>query len=302
MHDTKSMGEKIMTNNNTQPEMETRKALDFGLDETLPKHWHSGDAFKTRLLDGLQLGFPEGERYFISSVRVYRDQIKDEKLLHDVKEFTQQEAQHGIAHTHFNNVLASQGMPMDRILAEHKEKIRSDEEKYSDEFNLALTAAYEHFTALLADAFFTKKEVTAGIDHRMKSLFAWHAIEEMEHRSVAFNVMKNVAKVGYWKRCGAMIVATYTITGTMMKFANQLLEADGYSKWQRRKLFFKNLGWMYGPKGILSAFTPALLQYFLPNFHPEDIPVIHNYDDWVATYNETGDARQACDALIAAAY
>ena len=128
----------------TQPEIEARKDIDFGLDENLPKYWHSNDPFKTRIHDALQSTFPEGERYFISSVRAFRDQIKDENLIHEVKEFTVQEAQHGIAHTKYNNLLAKQGMPMERLLAEHKDKTKEDERKWSPEYNLAITAAAEH--------------------------------------------------------------------------------------------------------------------------------------------------------------
>lgn len=286
----------------SQPDIAVRKDMDFGLDESVPKHYHSNDAFKTRILDGMQLGFPEGERFFIQSVRAFRDQIKDPELLHAVKEFTQQEAQHGIAHTKFNDLMAFHGAPMDRIIKEHTALLYKDHENVSAEFKLAITAACEHFTALLGESFFTKAEVTEGIDPRMRALFAWHAIEEMEHRSVAFDVMQKVAKVGYFKRCAAMVIATYKTMAMMFRFANQLLESDGYSWWQRRMMFVKNFGWMYGRKGILSSFTPALLLYFKPGFHPEDIPVIHNYPAWVEVYNATGDPRKACDALVAAAH
>jgi len=291
-----------MTTTN-QPEIEARKDIDFGLDGDLPKYWHSNDAFKTRLHDALQCTFPEGERYFISSVRAFRDRITDPKLMHEVKEFTVQEAQHGIAHTKYNNLLAAQGMPMERLLRQHKEKTKRDEQNWSPEYNLAITAAAEHFTALLADTYFSKKETTAGMHPKMKALFAWHAIEEMEHRSVAFNVMKDVAKVGYWKRAMAMLHATWIISSFMFGFANQMLKADGFSRWQRAAMFVKNIPWMYGPrKGILSSFTPNLLRYFKPSFHPEDIPVVHNYGQWVEVYDKTGNPHQACDAMIAAAY
>lgn len=285
-----------------QPDIEARKDLDFGLDENTPKYWHSNDPFKTRIHDALQSTFPEGERYFISCIRAFRDRIKDPKLQHEVKEFTVQEAQHGIAHTTYNKLLEKQGMPMERLLAFHKDKTRGDEKRFSPEFNLALTASFEHFTALLADAYFSRKETTAGMDPKMKALFAWHAIEEMEHRSVAFNVMQSVAKVGYFKRSYAMIYGTWMVMYFMFSLSDEMLKADGFSKWQRRKMFFKNLNWMFGYKGILSSFTPSLLRYFKPGFHPEEIPVIHNYPNWVEAYNESGNPHKACEALIAAAH
>jgi predicted metal-dependent hydrolase len=287
----------------SQPDMEVREKLDFGLDETIPRYWLDGDPFKTRLLDGMQVTFPDGERYFISAVRAFKNKITDPKQLEDVKAFTRQEAQHGIAHTLYNNLLRKQGLPVDEIIAEHKEKLNNGYLKeLSPEYNVALTAAFEHFTALMAEAFFSKKEVTEGFDPRMKSLFAWHAIEEMEHRSVAFDVMQKVANVGYFTRCRAMVFGTYETMRVMFTSTDKLLKADGFSKWERRKMFLKNLPWMYGRKGVFSAFTVPLLAYFKPGFHPEKIPVVHNYPAWVKEYDKSGDPEKACNALLAAAH
>ena len=280
------------------PEIKARENIDFGLDQEIPKYWFRNDPFKTRIFDGLQITFPDGERYFISSVRKFRDKITDAKLKQDVVQFTRQEAQHGIAHTKYNQLLESQGVPMKALLEDHKKMLESFNQRFSPEFNVALTAAFEHFTALMANAFFGKKEVLEGTDERMKSLFAWHAIEEMEHRSVAFDVMQKVAKVGYFKRSGAMALGTYFTMATMFKMVDKLLEADGYSKRERRILFLKNLKWMYGKKGVLSAFTPELLAYFKPNFHPENIPIMQNYSTWVDVYEDTQDPFKACVALM----
>ena len=285
-----------------QPDIEPRENLQFGLDEDIPKYWFRNDPFKTRFMDGLQIGFPDGERYFISSVRAFRDRITDPKQQQDVKDFTRQEGQHGIAHTLYNQRLEKQGMPIPQMLVQHKERMKQFEKRFSPEFNVALTAAFEHYTALMADAFFGRAEVMEGTDHRIKSLFAWHAIEEMEHRSVAFNVMQKVARVGYFKRALAMIYGTWETTVVMFKQLDKLLEADGFSKRERRAMLIKNLGWLYGRKGILSAFTPQLLAYFKPGFHPEQIPVMHNYPTWIETYKRTDDPQQACDALMAAAH
>lgn len=284
-----------------QPNIEPREHLDFGLDETIPKYWFDNDPFKTRLMDGLQMGFPEGERYFISSIRAFRDRITDPKQKQDVMDFTRQEGQHGIAHTVFNKLLEKQGLPVADMLAEHKSQLRGFEKRFSPEFNLALTAAFEHFTALMAETFFGRADVMAGADRRMQALFAWHAIEEMEHRSVAFDVMKKVGKVGYFKRSAALLYGTWQTTVTMLRSADQLLAADGFSRAERIAMFARNWKWMYGKNGVLSAFLPQLVAYLKPGFHPEDIPVMQNYGAWIAAYQRTLDPMQACDALMAAA-
>ncbi len=279
-----------------------RENIDFGLDASIPRYWYANDPYKTRVMDGMQLYFPEGERYFITSVRPFREQISDPILAKHVKDFTRQEGQHGIAHTHFNQLLRDQGMPVDEMLAMQKKRNNFWLTRFSQEFNLALTGAFEHFTALLAEGFFSRKQVMDGADPRVKALFAWHAIEEMEHKAVVFNVMTTVAKVGYLKRSAAMIYATLEMTFETYRSTDVLLKADGFSWLERKRMFFAHLPWMYGRNGVFSSFSGMILAYLKPGFHPDDIPVVHNYPDWIQAYERTGDPGQACDALIAAAY
>ena len=279
-----------------------RENIDFGLDASIPRYWYANDPYKTRVMDGMELYFPEGERYFITSVRPFREQISDPTLAKHVKDFTRLEGQHGIAHTHFNQLLRDQGMPVDEMLAMQKKRNNFWLTRFSQEFNLALTGAFEHFTALLAEGFFSRKQVMEGADPRVKALFAWHAIEEMEHKAVVFNVMTTVAKVGYLKRSAAMVYATLEMTFETYRSTDVLLKADGFSWLERKRMFFAHLPWMYGRNGVFSSFSGMILAYLKPGFHPDDIPVVHNYPDWIQAYERTGDPGQACDALIAAAY
>jgi len=292
-----------MNNRISDPErIIPRENIDFGLDASIPRYWYANDPYKTRVMDGMQLYFPEGERYFITTVRPYREQISDPILAKHVKNFTRQEGQHGIAHTQFNQLLREQGLPVDEMLAMQKKRNHFWLTRFSQEFNLALTGAFEHFTALLAEGFFTRKQVMAGADPRVKALFAWHAIEEMEHKAVVFNVMTTVAKVGYFKRCAAMIYATLEMTFETYRSTDVLLKADGFSWLERKRMFVAHLPWMYGRNGVFSSFSGMILAYLKPGFHPDDIPVVHNYPDWIQAYERTGDPGQACAALIAAAY
>ncbi|REH39126.1 hypothetical protein DFR26_1307 [Paraperlucidibaca baekdonensis] len=280
-----------------------RRDLDFGLShDDIPRYWMAGDAFMTRVFDAVQSTFPDGERYFISAVRAFRDRITDPKLLADVKDFTQQEGQHGQVHTRYNDRLRRQGIDIDaftrrtRVITERRLK------NLSPEYNIAMTAALEHFTAMMADLFFAEKTMMQGADARVRALFAWHAIEEMEHKAVAFDVMQQVAGVGYATRVTAMTHASvlfslYTVVSPWF-----MLAMDGYSKTERLKLYGKHLGWMFGPrKGILPRLLPMLASYYRPGFHPNHIPTVHNYAAWLETFERTGDSIAAADAMHEAA-
>ncbi|WP_242109017.1 metal-dependent hydrolase [Luteimonas aquatica] len=280
-----------------------RENLDFGLGNDLPRYWFKGNPYKTRYLDALQMGFPDGERYFITSVRAFRDGITDPAMQEDVRNFMRQEGQHGMTHTRYNRMLQAQGLPVDNVVREMKRILDADTERFSPEFNLAATAGFEHFTAMLAEAFFARASVTAGSDPHVVAMFAWHAIEEMEHKSVAYDVMQKVAKVGYWKRAGAMLFATWRMASRSYVTTDVLLRADGYGFWSRLGLHLRYFPWVYGPRrGIFGSLAPKLLAYFKPGFHPQQLPNIHNYPAWVEAYERTGDPLIASEALLAAAH
>jgi uncharacterized protein len=63
----------------------------------------------------------------------------------------------------------------------------------SEKFNLAVTAALEHYTATLAGMLLTDPKARAEIGHDgVRYLLMWHALEESEHKAVAFDVYKQV--------------------------------------------------------------------------------------------------------------
>jgi uncharacterized protein len=280
-----------------------RENLDFGLDASIPQYWYRGDAYKSRYVDAVQLSFPDGERYFITCVRAFRDQITDPALQVAVRDFTRQEGQHGMVHTRYNKLLETQGLPVDALLDQIKALIARRMRIYSPQFNLALTAAAEHFTAMLAEAFFAKAATTEGMNSSMRAMLAWHAIEEMEHKSVAYDVMQKVAGVGYRLRVLAMLFAIKEFLAFTYRVSSKFLEADGYNKRQRFWMHVKHLGWLHGPrKGIYGSLTGRLLVYFKPGFHPTQEPTMHNYKNWLEAYERTGDPGIACDAMCAAAY
>ncbi|MEO6697876.1 MAG: metal-dependent hydrolase [Paraperlucidibaca sp.] len=280
-----------------------RKDLDFGLDaDDIPRYWMAGDAFRTRVFDAVQSTFPDGERYFISAVRAYRDRITDPVLLQEVKDFTMQEGQHGQVHTRFNERLRRQGINIDAFTRHTREITERRLKDMSAEYNIAMTAALEHFTAMMADLFFAEKEMMAGADPRVRAMFAWHAIEEMEHKAVAYDVMQKVAGVGYATRVTAMTHASIMFSLYSLVSPWFMLGMDGYSKTERIKLYAKSLGWMLGPrKGMFPRLIPMLASYYRPGFHPNDVPTVHNYQAWLQSYEDTQDTIAAAEAMHNAA-
>ena len=285
-----------------QPDIVPREKLCFGFDQDIPKYWLGGDPFRTRFCDAMSTIFPEGERFFISCVRDFRDRVTDPKLQDEIRQFIRQEGQHGIIHSQFNDHLTKQGIRVERYEAFMKWWLFDVLRKYlPKKHTLALTAASEHLTSIMAEAMFERKSVMGDADPRMFAMYAWHAMEEMEHKAVAFDVMQKVAKVGYVRRTAALLETTLAFNYNVLSFTNAMLRRDGFTRWQRFKLFAKGLGWVYGPDGLFMGCWRSYFRYFKPGFHPWHEPPVPMYQVWVNAFNKSGDPLEAGRVVSATA-
>jgi predicted metal-dependent hydrolase len=160
----------------------------------LPKHFaQDGDLIASHVIMALSSVFPDGEDFFVRSVRHYRDQVADPALKRQVAGFIGQEAVHGREHRVFNNRLDELGYPAKEYERVTKFGLKIRERILPAKANLAATAALEHFTATLAELVLTNEEIRElmGAD-AVRDLFVWHALEESEHKAVAFDVYKAV--------------------------------------------------------------------------------------------------------------
>lgn len=273
-----------------------RKNLDFKLDQ-VPRFWFGGDPFRTRMFDALSLTFPDGERYFIESVRLFKEQITDPDLKNRVADFIRQEAQHGIAHEKMNQVMRDQGMPVDQFIQMLNKIFKFELSKRSPQYNIAMTAAAEHLTALMAETFYSQKKTLKEAHPYVRSLLAWHAIEEMEHRDVAFDVMKQVGNVPESTRKFALAFTTFMMLNFTIYRANIMLKYDGFSRLERIKMTVRGLPWFLGKNGMLTTMKSQYLDWFKPDFHPSQHPVIHQYQTWIDTLAQTNDPIAAGEAF-----
>jgi len=150
--------------------------------QNIPEYFWDDDPFKTHLINGLSILFPEGERFFIKSVLNYRDQVTDEKLLKEIKEFSAQEAQHTLIHEAMNDLPTRYGYPVEKCEEAIGEGLRAfldlaNKSSIVKRAALATTVCMEHFTAILAyQVLANGDEMLEGLDPNVRSLFEWHAI------------------------------------------------------------------------------------------------------------------------------
>lgn len=291
-----------MPDDQTHAAIVARENLDFDLDNPdIPKYWMGGDAFKTRFFDAMSTLFPQGERFFITSVREFRDQITDPTLLQEVKDFTRQEAQHSMVHRQYNERLKRQGVDIDAITQQLEDELFTEAQRLlSPTQRLGVTAALEHLTSMMCTCFFERRELLEASDPRVRAMYAWHAIEEVEHKAVAFDVLERVAKAGWWRRNVPMLLVTFGFPFTVAGIMNTMFKVDGFSFWQRMGLWTRGLWWFYKPGGLFMPTLGYYFAYYKPGFHPWKLKEMPSYGTWLRTFNDTKDPIAAGNALHAA--
>lgn len=241
------------------------RRMDFKFDPDLPLYWFDNSQFKTTLLTALSCTFPEGERFFVRSVRHYQPTLRSEKLKEEVKGFIGQEAHHGNEHEVFNALMQEKGMPTKKVEQFVYNGVRWQAKHISRERQLAKTCALEHFTAMLAETILEHPEFLKGMDERMLPLWLWHAVEESEHKSVAYDVYQE--QVGdYWIRASEMALTTLEFTGfTIFHYLQLRAEMTDKRDWRSIRDGFN---WLLGSPGFLRKLGPAYLSYYKRDFHP----------------------------------
>ena len=252
-----------------------RRDLDFNIPEQLSPAdvgtWHKQGRHVSHFFNALSVFFPEGERFFIHSLRNYRDQITDPKLQRDILGFIGQEAMHGREHVDFNNLMDSAGLPATRLDKFIGKLLSGLKKVLPNSMQLAVTLALEHFTAMMADHVLRDAKVLDDSNPRMAALWRWHALEETEHKGVAFDVYEQVVGkgVGAWAlRCLALVLASAVFMALVFVFHLRLLandpQARGLTGWVRL------INFLFGAPGVLRKLALPWLDYFRPSFHPWD--------------------------------
>jgi predicted metal-dependent hydrolase len=251
---------------------------DFELDlSQVPRHWMSNNATATAIANGVNLLFPWGERFFVRSVKHFLGEIHDPELRQAIKGFFGQEGRHAAEHDRFNAIMRAQGYEIDQFLARYQRIGAWIEAHTSPRLHLAATAAAEHYTAILAEGAFTLGMLDRAAPE-MRALLAWHAAEEIEHKAVAFDVLKAIDP-SYALRLAGLVWATALLGGFWTWGVITLLRQDRVSG-ARALRQLRAL-----PKRdpiIRRVFLRGIRQYIARDFHPRNNPNDTLASGWLA--------------------
>ena len=235
---------------------------------TKRQHFVDGDLVMSHFISVLSATFPEGEDFFIRSVKYFQSSIDDPQLLTAVKGFIGQEATHRHQHRLLNERLQAMGYPTARIDRHVARLIKLLERRFSPEMRLSMTSALEHYTATLAEIILTSDDAQKLIGQtEVRPILLWHAFEESEHKAVAFDVYRLVGGTER-TRVRGMRIASVILFGELILQTALSMASDKAS---------------YNPVTLVRSlhrfsrtpmFTADALQRFRsynrPGFHPDD--------------------------------
>ena len=237
----------------------------FDLDEALAGDWNGGDPFRTAFFNAMSLSFPSGERFFIDAVRAFEGEIREPEVRESIRGFIGQEAVHRRIHQTYNETFCRQrGYDLDELEAPFLGGVEWGRDNVSPLGQLAVTVALEHLTATLAAALLEHRTPSlAGADPRVAEVWRWHAAEETEHRSVAFEVYSRVG--GCPKRLRKTLwPVTVNFLRDNFRAVRAMLRRDGHGE----IVFVRGLWQLFGWPGILRRVVPTWAAFRRRGFDP----------------------------------
>jgi len=244
----------------------------ISFDEALgdvPRHFAGGgDLVLSHLAASLSSVFPDGEDFFVRSVRRYRDEITEPDLKEAVRGFIGQEAMHGREHRALNRHLARLGYPTTTFERLTRRGLALRERIGPAKANLAMTAALEHFTATLAELVLSDADAQDLFgDDVVRDLFLWHALEESEHKAVAFDVYRAVGGREWMRRLTMDLITAGFIAGIGLAVVVSLLgDRDTY----RPRVLARSVRGLLRSPLLRVELWRQLRAYNRKGFHPDD--------------------------------
>jgi len=231
----------------------------------IPRHWLDGSVLATHRANALGLLFPAGERFFIHSVKHYLPHLTDPVLRARVRAFLGQESSHGYEHQRAFGLLEAQGYELREWLRWY-ERLASEllARRLSPAMQLSMTVALEHLTTAMARVCLSGRLLERA-HPQMQLLLSWHAAEELEHKSVAFDVLAAVAP-GYWLRVLGIVLGGAALVVFWRSAMRMLLRQElDYSR-ERMRREAVELARAWGDRRTILA---AVMVYLRPGFHPD---------------------------------
>lgn len=245
--------------------------------ESIPKYWFGGNALVTHLENTFSILIPPGERFFIQSVRHYADRVRDPAFAKLVQAFIAQEGHHTRAHHEFNRHFEQFGIGIAREEAYAAAVMQRASRYLPKKIQLGITVFFEHLTATGAHLLFAEPEIAHLIHPEALRFWRWHAVEELEHKAVAFDLLREMGG-GYATRVFSALVGLLWFAPAFVRMARRMMKEDPEPITPEMRAQAKAID-----RRARAVQTPLLLAYFKPGFHPWKLDDAPYMEQWYAS-------------------
>ena len=237
----------------------------FELKKHLSSNWANDDAFLTACFNALSFSFPKGEKFFMNSIRAFKNDV-NKKMSEEIRMFCIQEATHTREHINYNKLLCElKGYDLEELESIYVKALeKSYTDKVDDKIRLAITTAMEHITATMGTNILMGKLLKS--DNPVVDMWKWHSLEEVEHKSVSYDVYKSINGSNKVLRV-VMKLALIDMGLNTIRVAIKMLKHDKqFWKLSTFKSMFK---FFFSKQGALRINYADYKSFFDNDFNPE---------------------------------
>ncbi|WP_075220396.1 metal-dependent hydrolase [Acuticoccus yangtzensis] len=242
--------------------------IHFGISAEPRRRWFDDDLVKTAAVDAFSIFLPEGERFFIRSLRHYSGKLANEELDAEIKGYAVQEAYHTREHEDYNVALRELGYDIDGMEATVRHVLGRVKRPLD---RLLVTCAIEQITYGTSKMMLKTPDLFANSAGHYACLWIWHAVEELEHSAVAPHVLEAATpEMSGLKR---YILRTVTMAGVLALFyklwiSHTVRIAVANGRKRDMKLYGRIVYLLFISPGLLRRTSTGLARYFLPFYDP----------------------------------
>lgn len=243
------------------------RRLLVDMEKPIERLWCDGDAFRTALLNALSMSFPVGEQFFIDAVRAgfkALPEAEQSRFRDEVQGFIGQEATHRRLHALYNGHLERLGLE-NHWERRALERLKQFEAATDPRHPLAVTAAYEHFTAVLSSWLLRHPDALGRRDARLATLWLWHSAEESEHRSTAISLYRALGGNEDWRLRWFRRITLLFVGDALRQTVHNLHREGQLWRW---RTWVSAAGFLFGRNGLVRGSFRPWRDYFRSGFHP----------------------------------
>jgi uncharacterized protein len=249
------------------------RKLDFDFAASLRsgRYWNDNNAVSTHFINALQDTFPEGERFFMDAAReaakiLHQKGLLDQRLEKDLQAFTLQEAAHGWLHHKWSQALIECGYAGLSDYGDQLHRAHLWLNRYLPvKMRISITSAAEHYTASIA---YMLVHIKPGLIRQstspFKDMLLYHAMEELEHKSVCFDLYQKLSGSYLLRLFGLLFITVDLSTLVFMRY-QYLMRKEGIWDVKHRKLAWQ---FLFGHNGLIKSMWPRIKSYMKRSFHP----------------------------------